>query len=118
VNVTSVYPYTGSRDAYIFYTVDLHFNAPMNEASTESAFLLMRQGAGAVPGAFLWASDRRSFSFRPLVALEPGTLYFVTISTRAQSESGQALKAPFSSFFRTQFGLGLKAPVSTVSRTH
>jgi hypothetical protein len=93
-------PPNGSRDVYVWTSIEIQFNAPMDRASVQSAFRLESAGGAAVPGTFHW-SDDRGFSFSPLSQLASATTHKILIAGTARSSSGTELGTNISSLFRT-----------------
>jgi hypothetical protein len=73
----------------------------MDRPLTEAAFKLETFGGTRVSGTFAWAPDNTSVEFHPAL-LDPLTSYEASLSVNALSESGYALKEPWSIVFRTR----------------
>jgi len=95
--VLSATPLHGATGVALNAKVSVSFDQPMDRTSVEGAFSL----TPAPPGTFSWATDSASVTFAPDAALQPSTVYDLTLSTAARSSAGTALLSTFTSGFTT-----------------
>ena len=89
--------------------VTVTFNEPMDQASVQSAFSLVRAGGGAVAGTFSWNGS--TVTFDPTASLDAATQYNATVTTAAKDVAGNALATAKSWSFTTSAGsLGYGLP--------
>lgn len=72
----------------------LHFNQPMDAASTETAVSLTQADA-AIPLQFAWNEELTTLTITPTQLLELETDYLLHLEDSAQSANGGALAEPF-----------------------
>lgn len=77
------------------------FDMPMDPATIDAFSVLVDQGTMAVDGAVSYDIAAETVRFVPKVALVPGVVYTVTITTDAQSLGGLGLVEDFSWSFTT-----------------
>ena len=89
-SVTAVSPAAAAAGVAASTNVAVTFSEPMNAASAQSAFSLVRSSDGAsVAGAFSW--NGTTLTFDPAVDLAAGAEYTATVSTAAKDAAGNAL---------------------------
>jgi hypothetical protein len=98
--VSSVAPAAGATALSTGTTVGVTFSEPMDRASAQAAFSLVRASDGtAVAGTFTWSGD--TMTFRPSPALGAGTEYRATVETGARDAAGNPLGAARAWTFKT-----------------
>ncbi|HEV2069552.1 MAG TPA: Ig-like domain-containing protein, partial [Acidimicrobiales bacterium] len=98
--VTSVSP--GDRATAVARSSDVAvaFSEPMNTASAQAAFSLVRSGDGTrVAGSFSW--EGATMRFRPSTVLAYGTAYTIRLDRRATDLAGNPLATELASTFTT-----------------
>ncbi len=99
-SVTSVSPGAAATGVATTTDVSVTFSEPMDTASSQAAFSLVRSSdAARVAGAFSW--DGTTMRFRPSAALAHGTSYTATVDRRATDLAGNPLPAESTSTFTT-----------------
>jgi subtilisin len=89
-SVTSTAPAAGSTGVAPGTVVSVSFSEPMDAASAQAAFTLVRSGDGAaVAGTYSWSGN--TLSFRPAAALAEGTGYTARLLTAAKDLAGNRL---------------------------
>jgi len=79
--------------------VQVRFNQPMDQASTEAAFYLRPEGIDAdLPGTFTWAEDGMGFAFQPTDRLTLNTSYTYGFVADSALEITGSTALPGSSF--------------------
>ena len=90
--ITSVAPADAALDVATNAKVSITFSEPMNQASAQGAFSLIRTSdSSAVAGSFSWSGN--TMTFTPSSALAALTQYTATETTAANDGSGNALAA-------------------------
>jgi serine protease AprX len=111
--VTAVTPSEGATGVAANTNVTVTFSEPMDQASVQSAFSLVKAGGGSVAGTFSWNGS--TVTFDPTANLDAASQYNATVSTGAKDVAGNALAAPKSWSFTTSAGgaSGTAFPTST-----
>lgn len=103
--VISTNPLNGARNVVISQKITATFSQAMSPTTVMAAgtFTVAVAGAGgaAVPGAVTYVAATNTATFAPTANLLPSTQYTGTISTSAQSATGNALAANFVWSFTT-----------------
>ncbi len=81
--------------------VHVHFNTPMDAATTEAAFDLMGPEGEDVPGTFTWEDNNARLVFSPTQHLALGSEYTVRVDTSAQSVNATPLASESQNTFVT-----------------
>lgn len=104
VMIESLIPSPGALGVYPYQLISFLFNAKMDRASTEAAFLMTTWDGDQVEGSFLWRTidDDKRMYFYPTEYLESGQTYEVTISTDAMDITGAHLKEEGYTFFKVR----------------
>ncbi len=90
--VTSTVPAAGATSVPVTTAVDVTFSEPMDQASVEAAFNLLRTGdITRPPGTFSWAGQ--TMTFRPATALAGGQQYLAEIGSGARDRAGNRVPA-------------------------
>jgi subtilisin family serine protease len=98
--VTAVSPAAGAVAVAPGTAVSVTFSEPMDTASAQAAFSLVRTGDGTfVPGTSSWSGS--TMTFRPASALAEGTAYEARLGTGARDQAGNALATSRAWSFRT-----------------
>ncbi|HEX2832541.1 MAG TPA: Ig-like domain-containing protein [Thermoanaerobaculia bacterium] len=84
------------------------FSAPMDRASTASAFRLEAIGGGVITG--VTHLDKDVLTFAPAALLERGQSYRIVVATTAKDLAGTALQSEFSSTFTIAANVSATAP--------
>ncbi len=79
--------------------IDLWFNNQMDHATTEEAFVLTPEVAGA--GTWQWTDGDRRLTFHPAQNLDPETIYHVQLLRSATDDQGRSLATEASWYFET-----------------
>lgn len=95
--VVSVSPPDGSRDVSPRTAIIIQFRSPMNPASVERAL----QIEPATDVTYAWNADRTILTVTPVVALQSGVRYRVTLTQAALSRYFRSLEQPFTFVFET-----------------
>lgn len=118
-SVIAVNPLPASTGVPLNQKLTATFNLPMNSTSltTAGTFILALGGVGgaSVPGSVVFDTGSNSAVFSPTAALTANTQYTATVTTAAQSTSGNNLAANFNWSFTT--GPAANAIPPTVSST-
>jgi uncharacterized protein YfaS (alpha-2-macroglobulin family) len=95
--IVDTYPLDQASDIPLDDSIQVTFNQPMNQASTQAAFYLRPEGqtSGSLPGTFAWSEDGTRFEFTPESNLTLDTLYVAGFGLGAQASGGGA---PLSGF--------------------
>jgi serine protease AprX len=103
--VTAVTPSEGATGVAANTNVTVTFSEPMDQASVQSGFSLVKTTGGAnVAGTFSWNGS--TVTFDPTVNLDAATQYTATVTTAAKDVAGNALAAAKSWNFTTSAGAG------------
>ncbi len=81
--------------------ITMTFNQPMDPASVEANFALLRDGAAPVDGNLSWNEDFTTLAFQPDSLLERSTRYDLRIQGSAQARGGTPLAAGTEFSWRT-----------------
>jgi subtilisin len=99
-SVAAVSPADAAAGVATTTEVSVSFSEPMDTASTQAAFSLVRSSDGVrVSGSFSW--DGSTMRFRPSGALAQGTSYTARVDRRATDLAGNPLTAERASTFTT-----------------
>lgn len=97
--VTAVSPTDNRVAVPLTAPVTVTFSKPMNLASAQAAFALVRQSTGTtVPGSFSWSGN--TMTFKPSAALVAGAVYNAKVAAGARAVDGTALASSRSWSFR------------------
>ena len=92
LRVASTTPANAATAFRVVDPVDLTFSRPVDVASVQGAFALVKASGGApVAGAFVWSAGNRVLRFTPAAPLDPFTEYVLTVGAAATSPYGYAL---------------------------
>lgn len=85
----------------------LTFNQPMDTASVEAGFSLIRPDSSPVSGVFSWNDARTEVTFKPAELLERGSVYGLVLYGSSRSLGGTPLGQDFAASLQTvpQFGV-------------
>ena len=90
--VTSVLPADTATGVAVSANASVTFSEPMDAASAQSAFSLVRASDGAaVGGTFSWSGN--TMVFDPSADLAAGTEFRATVTTAAKDKAGNALQS-------------------------
>jgi len=81
--------------------ITMTFNQPMDAASVESSFALLREGSDPVPGQAIWNDDFTSLAFKPDNLLQRSATYSLQLQSNAQARGGTTLDGGYESAWRT-----------------
>jgi serine protease AprX len=111
--VTAVTPSEGATGVATNTNVTVTFSEPMDQASVQSAFSLVKAGGASVAGTFSWSGS--TVTFDPTANLDAASQYNATVTTAAKDVAGNALAAAKSWSFTTSAGgaSGTAFPTST-----
>ena len=99
-SVASVAPAADSTAVATNGSVSVTFSEPMDAASAQNAFSLVRTSDNArVTGSFSWSAN--AMTFRPSAALAEGTSYTARVNTTAKDAAGNALATEKAWGFKT-----------------
>ncbi len=87
--ILNVYPYQNQTGIRLETNVTIQFSQPMDQPSTEEAFMLLHNGE-RVPGAVSWSDDNRVLTFQPDALLAIESVYTLGVAPTARSASGEA----------------------------
>jgi Bacterial Ig-like domain/PA domain len=88
--IGSVSPAAGATAVAANTNVTVAFSEPMDTASAQGAFSLVRSGSTEpVPGTFSWSGN--TMTFDPSAALEAAATYTAKVTTAAEDAAGNAL---------------------------
>ena len=97
---SAVSPAAGATAVATSAAVAVTFSEPMDKASAEAVFSLVRESDGApVAGAYSWSGT--TMTFRPSAPLAEGTVYRATLAASAKDVAGNALAADRAWSFKT-----------------
>jgi hypothetical protein len=97
---TAVTPADGATAVATSTAVSVTFSEPMDKASAQAAFSLVRDADGAaVAGSLSWSGS--TMTFRPAAALTEGAVYRAAMTTGARDLAGNQLAAGRAWTFRT-----------------
>ncbi len=98
--VGTVTPAAGATNVATNAKVTVAFSEPMNQASAQSAFSLVRSSdSAAVAGSFSWSGN--TMTFTPAAALSNSAGYAASVSTAAEDTAGNNLATATSWSFTT-----------------
>lgn len=106
--VTATTPVDGATGVTLGGNIAVTFSEPMDPATLTASSLILKQGASAIAGSV----DYSGFTahFRPSQALDPDTLYTVTLSPGASDTAGNALAEAYTWSFTTGTTVDTTAP--------
>jgi uncharacterized protein YfaS (alpha-2-macroglobulin family) len=87
--ILNVTPSQGQTGVLLESTVSIQFSQPMDQPSTEEAFMLLTGGM-RVPGTIDWLDNNRQLVFRPTLRLAIDSGYTISVAPSARSASGEA----------------------------
>ena len=100
--VISTYPVNGAEDITTNLDIEIEFDVPMDQKSTEAAILIKPPDSSIEP-LYSWShGNRKITNLINKGELEKDTVYEVYISTEAKSEQGDSLKEPYKFSFTTE----------------
>jgi hypothetical protein len=94
--VTGISPQNGSTEVGLQPYIYVYTSGPIDTSTIRTAFSI----SPAVSGVF-YTYQQNAFEFSPSAALQPYTVYTVTISTALKSPTGVPLEAAYTSSFAT-----------------
>lgn len=100
--VQTINPLNGAFGVSRFTTLEVDFNAVMDQTITQAAFSLQTFEGTSVIGGFFWSFNNR-LRFNPSTALLADQVYVIRVDTTAITPDGIRLLTLFESFFRTSF---------------
>ena len=109
-SIASVSPAEGATGVSTRPSVSVTFSEPMDTATTQGAFALLRSDGIRVSGSFSWSGN--TMTFLPSAALPGGTSYTAKVGAGAKDAAGNALGTDKAWSFKTIATVNA-APVST-----
>jgi hypothetical protein len=118
--VISTIPLNGAPNVALNQKIAATFSQTMNSATVVAAgtFSVAVAGVGGaiVPGTVTYVAASNTVTFAPAANLLPSTQYTATVSTAAQSASGNALASNFVWSFTTGLAVNATSPTLIVTR--
>ncbi|MEJ7735241.1 MAG: ice-binding family protein [Polyangiaceae bacterium] len=99
--VSTVNPLDGATGVALDRTIEVTFSAPMNPLTIDETTFTVVQEVSQAPVAGVVDYDGITATFEPLAGYPPSTLLTATITTGAESTTGQALSTDYEWSFTT-----------------